>query len=171
MSAPVFLITGAMAAGKSTIAKALVQRLPRSAYVAGDVFRRMIINGSAVMGPVLDIEARHQLTLRQEISTDVVRRYHSAGFAVVYQDILIGRDLTNAVDRLADLDPKVVVLSPSVDVLALRDRDRPKTGYSAGFPPSVLANALASETPKIGTWIDNSCMTVKEVVERILALA
>lgn len=169
MNVPVFLITGAMAAGKSTVAKALVQRLPRAAYVAGDVFRRMIINGGALMGPILDTEARSQLTLRQEIASEVVRRYHSAGFAVVYQDILIGADLTDAVSRLSDLNPRVVVLNPSADVLAQRDHDRPKTGYSEAFPPSVLADALTNETLRIGTWIDSSHLTVSEVVDRILA--
>ncbi|GLQ57214.1 hypothetical protein GCM10010862_44730 [Devosia nitrariae] len=59
-----FIITGAMAAGKSTVAKARVQRFPRSAHVGGDAFLRMIVNGGAVMGPVLKAEARAQLTRR-----------------------------------------------------------------------------------------------------------
>lgn len=38
MTAPLYVITGAMAAGKSTIAKALVQRFAKSAHVGGDAF-------------------------------------------------------------------------------------------------------------------------------------
>ncbi|MFD9885204.1 AAA family ATPase, partial [Streptomyces alboflavus] len=50
MSAPttpegVIVITGIMAAGKSTVAQALAERLPRAAHVRGDVFRRMIVSG------------------------------------------------------------------------------------------------------------------------------
>jgi hypothetical protein len=103
---------------------------------------------------------RAQLTLRQVIATDAVRRYRQAGFTLVYQDILIGHDLVVAMERFGDLDPRVVVLAPSVGVLAQRDRDRPKTGYSATFPAAVLADALARETPRIGQRIDSSAMDV-----------
>ena len=169
MTQPLFIITGAMAAGKSTIAKALVQRFDKSAHVGGDAFLRMIVKGGAVMGPVLDAEARAQLTLRQEIAAEVARRYHAAGFAVVYQDILIGADLIAAVERLRDLAPRVVILAPSIATLAQRDRDRAKTGYGDGFPPDVLAEALARDTPRdIGLWLDTSAMSVDEVVEAIL---
>ena len=42
---PVYLITGMMASGKSTVAQALAERLPRSVHVRGDLFRRMIVSG------------------------------------------------------------------------------------------------------------------------------
>ncbi|MFE4593275.1 hypothetical protein [Streptomyces laurentii] len=38
----VVLITGVMAAGKSTVAELLARRLPRAAHVRGDLFRRMM---------------------------------------------------------------------------------------------------------------------------------
>ena len=38
-----------MAAGKSTIAQALAERLPKSVHLRGDLFRRMIVNGQAEM--------------------------------------------------------------------------------------------------------------------------
>jgi predicted kinase len=164
-----FIITGAMAAGKSTVAQAVAEALPKSVHLRGDVFRRMIVNGAAVMGPVLDDEALAQLQLRHDLACDVARRYHSAGFSVVYQDILIGRSLTDVVERLRDLDPKIVVLSPDAATLARRDHDRSKTGYSAAFPPEILADALVRETPRIGLWIDSSQMSVDDVVARILA--
>jgi predicted kinase len=44
------LITGLMAAGKSTVAQRLAERLPKSVHLRGDVFRRMIVNGQAEMG-------------------------------------------------------------------------------------------------------------------------
>ncbi len=46
-SAPgrVIVITGAMAAGKSTVAELLASRFARSVHVRGDSFRRMIVNG------------------------------------------------------------------------------------------------------------------------------
>ena len=41
------LLTGIMAAGKSTVAQHLAERLPHSVHLRGDVFRRMIVNGRA----------------------------------------------------------------------------------------------------------------------------
>jgi adenylate kinase family enzyme len=46
----IIVITGIQAAGKSTIAQALAERLPDSVHVRGDLFRRMIVNGRVEMG-------------------------------------------------------------------------------------------------------------------------
>lgn len=170
MSDPrLFIITGAMAAGKSTVAQAVAEALPKAVHLRGDVFRRMIVRGAAVMGPVLDDEAQAQLKLRHDLACDAARRYHAAGFSVVYQDILIGPHLVAVAERLADLAPRIVVLAPDAATLARRDLERSKTGYSAAFPPEILAEALLRETPRIGLWIDSSGMSVGEVVARVLA--
>lgn len=163
------IITGAMAAGKSTVAQAVAEALPKSVHLRGDVFRRMIVRGAAVMGPMLDDEALAQLKLRHDLACDAARRYHAAGFSVVYQDILIGQSLVDVAARLTDLDPQIVVLAPDAATLAQRDRDRSKTGYGDTFPPEILADALVRETPRLGLWIDSSGMSVGEVVTQILA--
>ena len=165
-----FIITGAMAAGKSTVAQLLAERLPKSVHLRGDLFRRMIVNGAAEMGPVLSEEARTQLALRHRLACDAARAYVETEFTVVYQDILIGASLRDVAERLADLDPIIVVLNPKADVLASRDAARRKTGYSEGFPPEVLAAALERETPRLGLWLDTSQMTAEEVVDRIVSV-
>ncbi|QIG51919.1 AAA family ATPase [Nordella sp. HKS 07] len=168
MKPRLFIITGAMAAGKSTVAQLLAESLPKSVHLRGDVFRRMIVTGRAEMGPVLSEEALSQLALRHRLAGDVARAYHDAGFTVVYQDILIGAALSQAAERLADLDPTIIVLNPGAETLARRGAGRSKPGYSDGFPPNILANALERETPRLGLWLDTSQMTAEEVVERIL---
>ena len=166
-----FVITGAMAAGKSTVAEALARRLMKSVHVRGDLFRRMIVNGAAKMGPTLDDEAMRQLELRHELSCLVARRYYEAGFTVVYQDIIVGDALERTVARLADLRPTLIALVPSVQALLERDRTRLKTGYGAGFPPSILADAFAGELPSGVVKVDTTAMTVDQVVRQILALS
>lgn len=168
MKPALYIITGAMAAGKSTVAKALVQHFEKSAHVSGDAFLRMIAKGGAVMGPVLDTEAMAQLHLRQDIAIDAVHRFVAAGFVTVYQDILIGEDFVRVTRALGDLEPRIVVLDPTVSTLAERDAGRSKTGYSEQFPPIALANALRSETPRQGLWLDTSSMSVDDVVEAVL---
>ncbi|WP_086561630.1 hypothetical protein [Streptomyces africanus] len=53
-----------MAAGKSTVAQALAETLPRAAHVRGDLFRRMIVSGREEYAPGAGDEARAQLRLR-----------------------------------------------------------------------------------------------------------
>lgn len=164
-----FIITGAMAAGKSTVGEALARSFPKSVHLRGDIFRKMIVNGAAEMGPALSEDAQAQLTLRHGIATDVARRYYQAGFSVIYQDIILGPDLEVVAAQLADLSPRIIVLAPDVETLSQRDRDREKTGYGEGFPPSVLADALVRDTPRLGVWINTSAMSVDAVVKHILA--
>ena len=90
----VVLITGVMAAGKSTVAQALAERLPRAAHVRGDVFRRMIVSGREDYVPGADGEGEAQLRLRYRLSAATADAYAEAGFTAVVQDVVLGEDLT-----------------------------------------------------------------------------
>jgi adenylylsulfate kinase-like enzyme len=57
----IIVITGIMAAGQSTVAQQLAERFRRSVHLRGDLFRRMIVNGQAVMDPELAPAAVAQL--------------------------------------------------------------------------------------------------------------
>lgn len=164
-----FIITGAMAVGKSTVAQALAERLEKSVHLRGDVFRKMIASGAAEMGPILSVEARNQLDLRHALACDAARRYHAAGFDVVYQDIIIGPDLAKVAEALADLDPLVIILKAHPQTLLARDHGRHKNGYHNGFPPEVLAEAIEHDTPPIGISIDTTNLDVGAVISRILS--
>src|SRR6476620_3331403 len=96
-SPQIILITGNMAAGKSTVAQALAQRLPKSVHLRGDLFRRMIVNGQAEMSFELSEEASKQLWLRYRLAAAAAELYLQAGFMVVYQDIIIGPALGEVV--------------------------------------------------------------------------
>lgn len=123
------LITGAMAAGKSTVAQALAGRLPRGVHVRGDVFRRMVVTGRAEMTTDPSPDAVAQLHLRYDLGVQTSLRYAEAGFEVVYQDIIIGPDLERVTRELGASLRQVVVLCPSPAVLAAREAARPKSGY------------------------------------------
>jgi len=53
----VYLITGPMAAGKSTVARLLASRFPRGVHLEGDLFRRSIVTGREEVTPALRPEA------------------------------------------------------------------------------------------------------------------
>jgi chloramphenicol 3-O-phosphotransferase len=165
----IILITGNMASGKSSVAQALAERLPRSVHLRGDLFRRMIVNGRAEMGVALSTEAQSQLQLRYTLAADVARRYAEADFTVVYQDIVIGSALRDVVGSFQPFQPFVVVLCPRPDVVAARDQARGKTGYLDRAAVNAFDQVLRVETPRLGYWLDNSDLTIDETVARILA--
>ncbi|GAB3151597.1 hypothetical protein GCM10027290_41160 [Micromonospora sonneratiae] len=169
-SPAVILITGIMAAGKSTVAEELARRLPRSVHLRGDVFRRMIVNGRAEMTPDTEAEAVHQLHLRYTLAANAADSYFDAGFTVVLQDVVLGPDLADMVDRIRSRPLLIVVLAPRPEVVAVREQARSKTGYG-DWTPHQLDAGLRTETPRLGLWLDNSDQTPTETVDEILTRA
>src|SRR3712207_7418935 len=96
----VFLLTGVMASGKSTVAQLLAERLPRAAHVRGDVFRRMIVSGRADFGVEPSAEATAQLGLRYALAATVADGYAAAGFTAIVQDVILGPELSTFVARI-----------------------------------------------------------------------
>ena len=164
----ILIVTGAMAAGKSTVAQALAERLPRAVHLRGDVFRRMIVSGRVDPAPETFEAFRGQLRLRYELAWAAADRYARAGFSVIYQDIL-NDALADAAEALTAWRPGVVVLCPTPEVLAAREAARDKVGYHGGWTPAAFDALVRAETPKLGLWLDTSAMTASEAVDAILA--
>ncbi|MEV1009302.1 AAA family ATPase [Streptomyces sp. NPDC049881] len=165
----VILITGVMAAGKSTVAEALAARLPRAAHVRGDAFRRMIVSGRAEPLPGdASPEAAAQLRLRHRIAARVAEEYAAAGFTAVVQDIVLGDDLAYWTGLVRDRPLHVVVLAPGPGAVAAREAGRVKTGYGA-WTVAAMNSALREGTPRLGLWLDTSARTPEETVDAVLA--
>lgn len=169
------LITGIMAAGKSSVAQRLAERLPKSVHLHGDYFRKMIVSGRAEQDLELTAEAERQLLLRYRIAAAAARLYLEAGFSVVYQDIIIGPMLADVIrDHQANCAPLscplyVVVLCPDPLKAAARDEARAKTAYSDPAQAAAFDQYLRAHTPRLGLWVDSTCQTEGETVDFILA--
>ncbi|QNP75941.1 AAA family ATPase [Streptomyces roseirectus] len=157
-----------MASGKSTVAQALAERLPRAAHVRGDVFRRMVVSGRVEYGPGALGAAREQLLLRYRLSAATADAYADAGFAAVVQDVILGDDLAVYAGLVRARPLYVVVLAPDASAVAAREAGRGKTGYG-DWSVGELDAWLRERTPRIGLWLDTSAMTPDETVEKILA--
>jgi chloramphenicol 3-O-phosphotransferase len=164
----ILVVTGIMAAGKSTVAQALAERLPRAVHLRGDVFRRMIVSGRVEVTPDLPDEAMRQLGLRYELAATVAGRYAEAGFTVIWQDVILGPALARVAESLRGRSFGIVVLGPAPVAVAAREAGRPKTGYGA-WTPADLDRGMRADTPRLGLWLDSSGMTVGETVDAILA--
>ncbi|HEY5822152.1 MAG TPA: AAA family ATPase [Propionibacteriaceae bacterium] len=164
----VIVITGAMAAGKSTVAELLAQQLPKSVHIRGDVFRKMVVNGRADMTPNPTTEATEQLHLRYELAGATADRYAEEGFDAVLQDVIVGSELSDFIKRITTPDRYLIVLSPSVSALEWREEQRIKAG-SVHFSAGAIDEVLRQETAQIGYWLDSSAQTPEETVANILA--
>ncbi|UNO38834.1 AAA family ATPase [Streptomyces sp. MST-110588] len=167
----VVVITGIQAAGKSTVAQALAERLSRSVHLRGDTFRRMVVNGAVPMTPDADERALAQLRLRHRLTAVSADQYASEGFTVIAQDILLGEHLRELTGQIRTRPLAVVVLAPRPPVVAAREAARPKTAYGADWSVADLDRGLRESTPRIGLWLDTSEQTVAQTVEEILARA
>ena len=164
----VVLITGIMGAGKSSVAQALAERLPKAAHVRGDVFRRFIVNGGEPMLPGAGPQALEQLRLRYRLGASTAEAYADAGFVAVYQDIILGEDLPAVVGSIRAQPLFVVVLSPRPEVVGHRAESRAKISGYGEWTVEALHELLLA-TPRIGLWIDTSDQSVNETVTAILA--
>jgi chloramphenicol 3-O-phosphotransferase len=162
-----FVITGVMAAGKSTVAELLATRFARGVHLRGDVFRKMIVRGRDPISPTLGDEALRQLDLRQRLAVSVANDYWRDDFTVVLQDIYAGSALANVIERLEISPLYVVVLSPRPDVIAERERQREKSGYGEWDVDEFCAS-FAHVTPRLGLWLDTSDLTPEQSVDEIL---
>lgn len=162
-----FLITGVMAAGKSTVAELLARRFDRGVHLRGDVFRKMIVSGRDPLTPELGDEALRQLDLRQRLAASAANDYWRDDFTVVLQDIYAGPALPNVIGRLEISPLYVVVLSPRPDVVASREAQRDKSGYGE-WSVDAFCESFANETPRVGLWLDTSEHTPEQTVDEIL---
>jgi chloramphenicol 3-O-phosphotransferase len=166
----VILVTGIQAAGKSTIAQLLAERLPQSVHVRGDLFRRMIINGRADMTPDPTSEAVRQLRLRYQLAATVSDAYFQAGFTVIVQDVILGSHLAEMTAMIRSRPLLVIVLAPQAAAIADREESRGKTAYGP-WDIEQLDTVLRHETPRLGLWLDTSGQTPAETADEILSRA
>ena len=164
----IYLITGPMAAGKSTVARLLAERFDRGVYLEGDFFRRSIVAGREEMTPNASPEALAQLRLRYRIAAAAADAYCAGGFTVALEDVIAGPLLAEYVDLMRTRPLHVVVLFPSLAAVAAREAARREKGY-AHWTIEGLYEGFVSGTPRIGLWLDTSGQTAEETVDEILA--
>ena len=165
----VIVVTGVMAAGKSTVSQLLAERFTRAVHLRGDEFRRVVVRGRVDMSPHGDPEAERQLALRHAIAAHSANEYARAGFTVVVQDLFVGTTLQPFLDQLTVRPVSLVMLAPDVGTVMQRESDRAKVGYGDLWSIRDFDHKVRTETPHIGLWLDSSQQTPDETVEEIIA--
>ena len=176
MAAAIWLITGAQASGKSTVAEALASRFARGVHVRGGQFYRWAVRGWVHFDDRDRAEeARRLLDLRYRLSGIVADEYAAAGFTTVVQDNIYGSDVEEWITRVNSRPVHLVVLRPTVKVLERRHEERRKANgkvaYRAGYSAADNDRDLATTRADLGLWLDTSTRSVEETVDDILARA
>lgn len=163
-----FVISGAQAAGKTTVGQALADALPRSVFIDGDTIGNVVASGKALMTQPPRIEAIEQLFLRYAGALTVADVYRSAGFDAVIADNIFGSYLDDFLMIAAPEPVHFVMLTPSVDVIRAREIARGKNAYRDGFTVEGLVDTIEHDTFRVGLWIDNTSLSPGQTVTRIL---
>lgn len=161
------VVTGVMAAGKSTVSQLLAERFSRAVHLRGDEFRRVVVSGRVDMSPHGDPEAERQLALRHRLAAQAANIYVEGGFTVVVQDLFVGASLEPFLAQLRD-PVSLVMLAPDVSTVMRRETERTKTGYGDLWSIRDFDHKVRTETPKIGLWLDSSQQTPDETVDEII---
>jgi hypothetical protein len=172
MSGAVWLITGAQGSGKSTVSELLAQQFERGVHVQGGQFYRWAVRGWVHFGDPDRQEATRLLGLRYRLSAMVADEYAGAGFTTVVQDNIYGADVVKWLGSVTSRPLHLVVLRPTIEVVALRDESRRrntgKVAYRDGFTPSENDAHLATTPRDLGLWLDTSRQTPQETVDEIM---
>lgn len=175
--APIFLVVGSPAVGKSTTAAALARRFAKSIHIPVDVLRDMVAAGQVLPGPQWGDELIEQLAASRASAVFMALTYRRAGFAVVIDDFW---DPNSGLAEYAELfsQPQMhrVLLYPQQSAARARNRQRAGSGGAAeyiddgiGLVYAHLDTVVASLQADGWLVLDTTELGVEDVVARILA--
>ena len=172
-SAPVFVITGQLSAGKSTLAGAVLARYPFGYHIDVDGLREMVTSGLASPLEWTD-ETTRQFGLAITASAALAKVYASAGFAVAIEGGIDQEPMEQALTDAGLADRLVgIVLHPRLEAALQRNRERQTKSFDTSILEQVMAEIdtdLARQPDRPG-WhrLDNSDESVEATVVRILS--
>lgn len=172
---PVFVITGQLSAGKSTVTKALLERFAFGYHIDLDGMREMVTSGLASPLDWTD-ETDRQFALALRASAAIARIYADAGFAVAIEGGIDPAEVEAALAEVGLWERTIgVVLHPRLEVALDRNRTRGTKSFDTSILEGVMREIegdIARGVASVG-WheIDNSDEPVDATVARILALS
>lgn len=172
---PIFFLTGPPAAGKSTLAKAILQRYEFGIHIPVDDLREWVVSGIAHPMGWTD-ETTRQFGLAENAACDLAIRYQDTGFAVAIDHCQGPPTLDKLIeDRLNERHVIKIAVVADLETNLRRNIER----TNKDFDHTVLVKTIETLNPLYQTepiheqgWIvfDNSEVGVEAAIDRLLAL-
>jgi chloramphenicol 3-O-phosphotransferase len=177
--APIFLLIGGPAVGKTTTAKLMAARFQKCLLIHVDEIRNMVVSGIELPGVDWGSGLVEQLALARKSTTYMANSYSAAGFTVVIDDFW---DPYSHLEEYVDLSthPQVykIILMPGQDSAHQRNLQRsgpgPLRDYLDGGIRLVyesLHSVSADLQSRGWLMLDTTDLTVDETVDGILAFS
>jgi predicted kinase len=178
-TAPLYLICGAPASGKSSAARAVAASFARGLHINVDHLRDMVVAGGVNPGASWSPALVEQLALARATAVEMAQRYRGAGFAVVIDDFW------DPVSRLAEYasimdaaSGRRVILYPAQAKVHTQALARAGSAEAAAYLDEGIRAVYADlqrAAPALAAsgWLllDTTSETVATTVEKLRALA
>jgi adenylylsulfate kinase-like enzyme len=168
-----WVLSGVPGSGKTTVAAALAKRYPKSAHLPMDDLRQLVVSGLASPLNWTEETAR-QFAIARRNAGRLASDYASNGFTVVIDDVIHEQDLPQILEHVGGLQPRKVLLSPSIFVVHRRNAQRTNKTFDTKILEPVatrMHGELLAKCPPAAGWLvlDTSTISVEDTVDRILS--
>jgi hypothetical protein len=163
------IITGAPAAGKSTVSQLVAAGLARSARLNGDFVHELIVSGFVWgLGEPPD-EAAHQARLTRKNLCALAANFADAGFTPVIDALIPDREaLDYFLEALRPRRILLIVLMPTIEVHRYRNTIREPEEQFFFDDYETLTSDMRNGFGTVGWWFDTSSLTPDETATQII---
>lgn len=117
------ILSGPPGAGKSTVAKLLANKFPKSVHFSMDTVRQFIVGGNRAPWDTSK-EAKKQHKLSDEIAEQIISKYLQNKYVVILDGIYNDKDFLKYKKKFENV--RGFILLPDISINLQRDKLRPK---------------------------------------------
>jgi chloramphenicol 3-O-phosphotransferase len=177
VSGPVFVISGVVGTGKSSVSAALMGRFERGIHIPVDDIRSWVVAGYADPNKPWNDETDLQFRLARGGAAHMARSYSDAGFAVALDDVLRPHEVDEIFTPVLTGRALIrVLLYAPLEVVLHRNATRTNKDFDTSVLEDTIRMLHEQVDPDAEHWpgwlvLDTSRMTIDQTVEAILEYA